>query len=155
MLIKSGICFENIAVFTDRGNLLAASSLIFAKLGLILNLKFCFKHIIRNVISMFHIPNDDTQPLRNIMNFIQCAVVDVVFFEYMLKLTESYGHEVSLYVLKIHPTHYSVYGNLLVFDMATHLKHLQRFAFINYNKEQCGQVDQNWFKSSVPVGKPL
>jgi hypothetical protein len=59
LLERGGLDVSSIPVFSDRGNLLAALRILWRDHSLILSIKICLEHLIRNVISRFSILKAD------------------------------------------------------------------------------------------------
>ena len=47
---------ENIPFMTDRGNLLSAIRFLYQATNIVITVKFCTEHIIRNIVHSFSIP---------------------------------------------------------------------------------------------------
>jgi hypothetical protein len=59
LLIRGGLDVSSVPIFSDRGNLLAASRVLLRCHGTILTLKFCLEHLILNVIGRGHSDSKD------------------------------------------------------------------------------------------------
>ena len=58
---------ENIPFMTDRGHLLAAVRFIYETTNIVITVKFCTEHIIRNVVHLFSIQKIKQPTLRTIV----------------------------------------------------------------------------------------
>jgi hypothetical protein len=126
MLIKSGIKVEEVPIFTDRGNLLAAAvALQQSVLAITLSLKFCIEHILRNIISRFRLTTAEEILLRGLLAQVQGSTTFIRFLENMNKIVAQFsisnvsvsdddcrrGEQIVLYLLTINPTHWTVWAN--------------------------------------------
>jgi hypothetical protein len=115
LLRLRGSDVESIPIFSDRGNLLAASRILLNDHGLTLSTKFCLEHLIRNVVSKFSMSKGDTGSLRAIMVSMQSsATIDVFVTEthrLMAMLDCTLGGRIAACLLRIHPIHWTVFGN--------------------------------------------
>ena len=116
MLMKEmGFDIENVPFMSDRGHLLAAASLLIRVSGLVISIKFCLEHIIRNVVGKFCIGIKQIRDLRTITAKMQSATSYSLFMESCDRLKEIFGNRGELmcvYLLRIHPRHWTVFGNL-------------------------------------------
>jgi len=72
MLKCSGFDLNDIPIFTDRGKLLFALSLL-EQFDIFINWKFCGEHIIRNVITKFKLKEDGHPTARHAVNKLQAS----------------------------------------------------------------------------------
>ena len=59
---------ENIPFMSDWGHLIAAARYLERNLGIIIRVKFCLEHIIRNIIHKFGIDKKMVRELMNVVN---------------------------------------------------------------------------------------
>ena len=72
LLIRGRLDVWSVPIFSDCGNLLAASHILSRQHGIILSIKFCLEHLIQNVVSRFSISKLDTGLVRAIMGAMAC-----------------------------------------------------------------------------------
>ena len=72
---------ENIPFMTDRGHMIAAVRFLFKTTGMVISLKFCLKHLIRNDQHKFNIEKEKVGDLRKIINGMQSAHTYEIFVE--------------------------------------------------------------------------
>ena len=70
---------ENIPFMTDRGHMIAAVRFLFKTTGMVISLKFCLEHLIRNVQHKFNIDKDQVGDLRKCINGMQSAHTYEIF----------------------------------------------------------------------------
>ena len=78
---EMGFDIENVPFMSDRGHLLAAASLLIRVSGLVISIKFCLEHIIRNVVGKFCIGIKQIRDLRTITAKMQSATSYSLFME--------------------------------------------------------------------------
>ena len=86
MCISAGIPVTSCPIFTDRGKMLNAATVLASK-GIILNLKYCTEHIYRNVIDKFKIKDEHkAKELHRLIFRLQssksfekyCVILDII-----------------------------------------------------------------------------
>jgi hypothetical protein len=105
--------------FSDRGNLLSASRILFSQYDLLLSIKYCLEHIIHNVTVKFGLKKSGQTQLRTLIQECQTSQTIAHFhfaiekvFEYPQSTTKPLcGYKMALYLLLIHPIHWTVFGN--------------------------------------------
>ena len=109
-----GFDIENVPFMCDRGHLLAAVRFLQPNTQLVISVKFCLEHIIRNINNRFGLNKDNAAKMRIIMNRLQSAST---YEKYMIEiadimdLEEVMNYEIIIYIMKIHPRHWTVFGN--------------------------------------------
>jgi hypothetical protein len=118
MIQRCKFDLQSFPIFTDRGKLLSASAALKQSLGIVVSLKYCLEHLIRNVVHKFSLKKSKHQPLlRARMSSVQEADTLSKFIHGMEKLAKDFeaisvaGHEISFYLLSINPRHWTVFGN--------------------------------------------
>jgi hypothetical protein len=101
---RAGFDVESFPWMSDRGNLLAAATILKGAKGLILLIKFCLEHIIRNVVHNFKIGKDKLGRLCTTMSAIQAS------FEFRV-YARATGWKITVYLMSIHPHHWVVFAN--------------------------------------------
>ena len=126
MIIKTGVDLSDLPVFTDRGNLLAAASVLEQSLGIVMNLKFCAEHIIRNINHQFRIKKAKESQVRNAVNALSgSSALDTYETKISgISCNDNLGPAIARYLLQIHPTQFTVYGNMPSFNLSVHIDRL-------------------------------
>jgi hypothetical protein len=74
MLLRAGYDLTGYPIFTDRGNILLAARALEKRFGIVLSLKLCLEHLLRNMVKKFKVKGDsDIKNLRNRFCDIQGA----------------------------------------------------------------------------------
>ena len=68
-----GFNITDIPFMSDRGHFLAAVKYLEQYSNMIVTVKFCLEHIIRNVIARYNLPKEEVLTLRKGLNGIQSA----------------------------------------------------------------------------------
>jgi hypothetical protein len=120
MCIRAGYPMEDFPIMTDRGNLLAAARALEEKLNIVLNLKFCVEHLIRNVTAMFDLDKDQETIIRASVEKIQQSSYLTTLSDHFNHLVSVFGEEkgcgIGIYLLGIDPVHWIVYANKDICD---------------------------------------
>ena len=120
-LAVSGLPLHQVPLFTDRGNLLHACAVLLGK-GIVLNLKFCIEHIIRNINSRLKLKQSDDASITKVRFFVnalqKCSSAEE-YFGLCIKIFH-FNEDMMLYISQIHPTMWTVYGNLPGFNDYQH-----------------------------------
>ena len=120
ILYYSGIPIQDIPIFSDRGNLIAATKVLKKYYNITLSLKFCLEHIFRNIVHQFKLEKEQgTQSvIRARLHFLQSAETFQIFrkeceitCEFQDSKDPAIGAKVVDYLLRIHPVHWTVFGN--------------------------------------------
>jgi hypothetical protein len=119
LLVLAGLDVEAFPWFSDRGNLLSASRILFSEYGLLLSIKYCLEHIIRNVTAKFGLKKSGQTQLRSLIQECQASATIGHFHFAIEKLYDNpqsateplQGYKIALYLLSIHPIHWTVFGN--------------------------------------------
>lgn len=111
LLIRGGLDVSSVPIFSDRGNLLAASRILSRDHGIILSLKFCLEHLIRNVVSRFTLCKLDSELVRSMQSSPTIDIFAVATNRMMALHDQKLGAAISAYLLQIHPIHWTVFGN--------------------------------------------
>jgi hypothetical protein len=110
-----GFDIENIPFMTDKGPLLSAVRFLYKMKHMKISVKFCTEHIIRNIVKIYTIPKREQQILRQIVMGCQQATKLDVYVKNIDKINNYFpinGDEIIIYIMSIHPRHWSVMGNL-------------------------------------------
>jgi len=116
MFSTTGIDIQNCAIFTDRGNLLTVAR-VFHTCSVTLSLKFCLEHIIRNIKTAFKMSK---YQVKYMATFLGYAVDAMTFEDFVRKLRyliralrpdTVLGYDISVYLLQIHPRHWTNFAN--------------------------------------------
>jgi hypothetical protein len=169
MMYQAGFNFEEFPVFTDRGHILAAVRALAEHYGLVVSVKYCLIHILRNIYHLFNI-NQRSREGRAVawfMREMQSAPDVNAFLDAAKKLvkalpqieeneTLSTGARIVIYVLgTIHPTHWTVFGNTpSQHESMWEPLYFTYLAEVNGFTEISGDVDEwRWLLNDhVPVG---
>ena len=105
---------ENVPFMSDRGHFLAAVRFLYKVSNIVIIIKFFLEHIIRHVIGRYETPKEKVSTLRKALNGMQSASTYDRFCKKMemlhtMDLSES--NEIILYMLRIHPRHWTTFGN--------------------------------------------
>jgi hypothetical protein len=115
MMDRAGFDVEAVPWMSDRGNLLAAATILKRANGITLSIKFCLEHIFRNVVHQFKIGKDKLGLLRTAMSAMQASFEFVTYARATDKLIQAFGNEtgwkISVYLMSIHPRHWVVFAN--------------------------------------------
>jgi hypothetical protein len=164
MCFLAGYNMEDVPIFTDRGNLLAASRALFDECGITLSLKYCLEHIMRNLVKTFSLSKENETHYRSIVENIQGArylsELTLNFDKLSKSFSDQKGLHMAVYLLGIHPRHWIVYANKDICDddeltewRSNLLRHY--LALIEDVDPEC--VDQtvllSFLTSSVPIGR--
>jgi hypothetical protein len=103
--VLSGIRFNQVPVFCDRGKIIESADSLYAEDGLVLNLKFCTIHIIRNIKKEFKL---NGRAFENAIWNIQGASTELLYCEALSDFSRLYGEGSADYVAKIDPTAWTV-----------------------------------------------
>ena len=112
---NSGFDIENVPFMSDRGHLLADGRLLNTVCGITISVKYCMEHIIRNTIGKFHIKKSAIPLLRKVISAMQGSDTFEKFLTNTHDLAdkfEDFGKEIAVYIMRIHPRHWTVFGNL-------------------------------------------
>jgi MULE transposase domain len=123
--IQSNIPLENVALFTDQGKQMLAQRRL-QEFGVKINLKNCVHHITRNAVGKFS--TSISQELWIMILNLQSART---FKDYIAVLTNISQIEsapglspILWYMMQLHPTQWSEWGNLSINDEEDRLMHL-------------------------------
>jgi hypothetical protein len=114
MMVKAGFDVENNPFFSDRGHLIAAArALAFEPTNLALTIFYCLEHIMRNVKGIFVIPKNSQQTVRNAIESLSESKTALQFCDNLKNNfpDTATGKAIALYLLRIHPRHYTVFAN--------------------------------------------
>jgi len=115
LLHLSGFNFDTFPIMTDRGHLLSAATMMkHARPDLCISLKYCTEHIIRNVQYRFSIKNAEAKALRAYVGQLQSAFTVGRYISTINNLLNRFpekGNKIALYLMRIHPRHWTVFGN--------------------------------------------
>ena len=93
---------------------MAAVRFLYKVSNIVITIKFCLEHIIWNVIARYDIPKEKVGTLRKALNGMQSASIYDRFCKKMKMLHTmdlSKSNEIILYMLRIHPRHWTTFGN--------------------------------------------
>ena len=117
-LAKAGLDLSEYPVQTDRGNITDAVRWIYKQCNYVISLKYCLEHIIRNVNNTFKISDPMRPALRlHIQNLHQSTTIHEFhkattdLFGFHSPSNSLLGFEIANYLLRIHPIHWTVFGN--------------------------------------------
>ena len=119
-LYYSGIPIETIPIFSDRGNLIAATKALHKHFKITLSIKFCLEHIFRNIVHKFNLEKEQglQRVIRARLHVLQSAETFEDFRYECEKTCElqdtkdpALGAKTIDYLLRIHPIHWTVFGN--------------------------------------------
>ena len=136
---------ENIPFMTDRGHMIAAVRFLFKTTGMVISLKFCLKHLIRNDQHKFNIEKEKVGDLRKIINGMQSAHTYEIFVEktkLLSKLNTNDCHDILVYLMKIHPRHWTIFGNRRDIPDTRWKETYDDFLKNEYNKKWCNLTDE-------------
>ena len=124
MMHRSSLPTERQSIFTDRGNLLSAAAALL-RIGIVLHLKYCLEHMIRNVFDHFKITRStDKKQIRSLMAAVQESATRALFFKSLSEIgnvefaddDNQKGQKIVIYLLTIHPIHWVVWANPCLMD---------------------------------------
>ena len=104
----------NVPFMSDRGHLIPAARYMERNFNVVISIKFCVEHIIRNVVQKFNIDKERLQELRTCVNKLQEASTFEGFQQqssYVTQFDPEIGPLILLYLLKIHPYHWTTFAN--------------------------------------------
>ena len=104
----------NIPFMSDHRHLIAAARCLERNVGVVITIKFCVKHIIRNIIHKFNVDKARLQNLKTAVNMLQGASTFESFqhkSSTIIKFDDDNGPIILLYLLKIHPYHWTAFAN--------------------------------------------
>ena len=107
--IRAGINFTKIPVQSDRGHQRGAQ-IILKEMGFCVSLKFCIYHIKLNVIDKFKNDDVDINIVEHVLIKLQRAS-NVQEYSHVLQEIREKCDIIYDYIMTIHPTSYSVFGN--------------------------------------------
>ena len=97
---------------SDRGHLIAAARCLERNVGVVITIKFCVKHIIRNIIHKFNVDKARLQNLKTAVNMLQGASTFESFqhkLSAIIQFHDENGSIIMLYLLKIHSYHWTAF----------------------------------------------
>jgi hypothetical protein len=119
LLVWAGLDVEAFPWFSDRGYLLSASRFLFSQYGLLLSIKYCLEHIIRNVTVKFGLKKLGQTQLHTLIQECQTSQT-IAHFDFAIEKVFDYpqsttkplcSYKMALYLLSVHPIHWTVFGN--------------------------------------------
>ena len=139
------------ALFVDRGHQLAAARALLVQKGIMLNLKYCTEHIIHNVNAKFAVKADQEQSIRDAISASQSLTTLESYFQGAALFSDLLtGKNALEFILSIHPTNWTVYGNRNINLDEIHMKEIQNILNLPELK-----TDELFLASNAPVGKKL
>ena len=91
-MISIGMDIEQMPFMCDRGHLVSAVRFIYATSQMVVTLKFCIEHIIRNVVTKFNIMKKHYKELREVIGSMQSSATYEQFLEKMTILVFFENH---------------------------------------------------------------
>ena len=132
--IRAGLDFDNIPLQSDRGHQRGAQ-VVLEQMGFQVSLKFCVYHIKLNVFEQFKDDDVNLDELENVVVQLQRASNVHAYFS-VLETVKNISPNVHDYLLAIHPTSFSVFGNK------------------TFTKEEVDLINSVW-GNRYSFGKPL
>lgn len=140
-LRKAGIDLGKLPLMTDRGVLLSVVNDYLAERHILLSLKYCVEDILRKIESRFSFSKTCQYYLRSCVQKLSGAST---FQEFVWTLSEmerrlgKQGPTLVLYLLRIHPRHYTVFANReSILDEQWMPWYLTKY---NDTKVRCGEI---------------
>ena len=158
-----GFDIENVPFTSDRVHLLAAARMLKIVSRITISVKFCIEHIIRNTIAKCDVAKYDIKKLRDIIASMQgCSTFEkyLDICENLVKTWDGVGKDIAVYIMRIHPRHWTVFGNL---DTIPDTSWMDKYAsMLRSLFLQCDIIsidklnkltNEELFYQNVPIGK--
>ena len=109
--VKSGVDFRKGVTFIDRGHARSTANWLRDVLHILINLKYCCIHIIRNFCSRFGHKENDVS-VRSIIFRLQSSESAAMYLENMNEVQHRFGEDEMLYLCRdINPVNWVVFAN--------------------------------------------
>ena len=153
----------NIPYMSDRGHLIAVARFLERNLGVVILIKCCVEHIIRNIIHRFNVNKERLHNLRMAVNMLQG---DPTFESFqhkssgIIKLDDDNGPIILLYLLKTHLYHWTIFANrndITASSWNNHYEEMIKELYLKTNtltKEQINNLNStNFYYGNLNKGK--
>ena len=109
--MKSGVKFHGKVVMVDRSKAILSAEHELMRIGILINLRFCTIHIVRNCRHQFKVPTNDND-LDNIIFKLQASKTVSDYESTLNDIEYRYGIEVRSYLESIKPEYWIVGANV-------------------------------------------
>ena len=144
LAFKAGVQFHNKVLFVDRDKGSIAAALRLASDGIVMHLRWCIQHIIRNCVDKFGISCNNTK-FRTLVFDVQKACNVEEHRSAMKKIAEDFGATVAEYLRCINPNSWITYANMQTYEADIGAWH----AYLNSQEPETAS-EENTVVNAVP-----